>query len=440
MPQTELLRLKQIKVQGLFNIYDHCINLNLTDRATLLHGPNGIGKTAVLRMANALLQDNLAFFRSVPFSQFVLSFHDGSKLELEVTAGSAKKESKYILRLRNDRTSHESKVDWDSRAELIASQIEHLRPHNRIRKTWIDLRDGEILSSSKVVSTYSDRKQSETKEVKWFTRFLKNANAHLIEAERLVQIDREARPRYEGPWTYRAPSMISTVNEYSKDFRKRLGEAMARYGRQSQRLDQSFPQRLISATEELSVVELQSRMNVLDEKTADLKSVGILDETPSHPFDISSFGDIDNTQARVMALYVSDTETKLQVLVNLAKRTRLLVDNVNKKYRHKQIRIDRESGFVAESEQGQLLPLDSLSSGEQQELVLHYDLLFRVPSNTIVLIDEPELSLHVAWQKRFLPDLLEIIGLANFDALIATHSPFIIGEREDMMIGLGDSV
>ena len=84
------------------------------------------------------------------------------------------------------------------------------------------------------------------------------------------------------------------------------------------------------------------------------------------------------------------------------------------------------------------LLLDSLSSGEQHELVLHYDLLFRVPSNTIVLIDEPELSLHVAWQKRFLSDLVDIVKLSGFDALIATHSPFIVGAREDLMVGLGD--
>ena len=93
---------------------------------------------------------------------------------------------------------------------------------------------------------------------------------------------------------------------------------------------------------------------------------------------------------------------------------------------------------MAEDDRGNRLPLDSLSSGEQHELVLHYDLLFRVQANTIVLIDEPELSLHVSWQKRFLPDLLEVAKLSTFDAIVATHSPYIIGERDDLMAGLGD--
>ena len=185
-------------------------------------------------------------------------------------------------------------------------------------------------------------------------------------------------------------------------------------------------------------MKIQARLTTLDNITNQLTTMGILDNPQAHPFDMGSLENIDDTQARVMTLYVSDTEEKLKVLDDLASRTDLLLDNVNQKFRNKTIRLDREHGLVAMSEKGEKLPLDSLSSGEQHELVLNYDLLFKVPSNTIVLIDEPELSLHVAWQKRFLPDLLEIISLSDFDALVATHSPFVIGDRDDLMVALGD--
>ena len=72
--------------------------------------------------------------------------------------------------------------------------------------------------------------------------------------------------------------------------------------------------------------------------------------------------------------------------------------------------------------------------------MLHYDLLFRVRPNTLVLIDEPELSLHVAWQKKFLPDLLKIVATAQFDVVLATHSPFIVGDRSDLMVGLDEGL
>ena len=177
----------------------------------------------------------------------------------------------------------------------------------------------------------------------------------------------------------------------------------------------------------------------LTKKTAGLISIGILDKTQTTPFQIEDFKKIYRTEARVMTLYVQDTERKLQVLEDLANRTRLLLENVNQKFRYKRIKLDRESGFVATGDMGQI-PLSSLSSGEQHELVLNYDLLFRVPTNTIVLIDEPELSLHVTWQKRFLPDLISIVKLRGLDALVATHSPFIVGDNTELMVGLGDSV
>ena len=77
MVQSEYRRLQRIVVQGLFHTYDHDIPLNLDDRVTLLHGPNGVGKTVILGMTNALLKERLYYFRRIPFARFTLQFHDG---------------------------------------------------------------------------------------------------------------------------------------------------------------------------------------------------------------------------------------------------------------------------------------------------------------------------------------------------------------------------
>ncbi len=70
----------------------------------------------------------------------------------------------------------------------------------------------------------------------------------------------------------------------------------------------------------------------------------------------------------------------------------------------KQLEISPDFGFRFKTEDEKELSLTELSSGEQQEVVLLYELLFRVSHNTLVLIDEPEISLHVAWQKEVLND------------------------------------
>ena len=443
MAGAELLRLQQIEVDRLFNIYNHRIDLNLDERVTFLHGPNGVGKTVILRMINGLLRKRLGIFRTIPFAQFRLGFQDGSTLTLSNVSGEEGETGNFVLSLITGGVKHsESIVLTESRAESIAARISYLKLSEVLPDTWVDARDGETLTASEVVSRYGESPppamEYEDSKLPWFTEFLMNANTYLIEAQRLVRVKQESRPAFVHFSRSYQPATISTVIERSHDFRERLSATMADYGRQSQTLDQSFPQRLISATKRLTVSDLQMRMSNLDKKTAEFKSIGILDETPTHPFPVASLDNIDSTQARVMTLYVHDTEQKLQALQDLATRTLLLLENVNQKYRYKRIRLDRAAGFVAENDDGEIVPLDSLSSGEQHELVLHYDLLFQVPTNTIVLIDEPELSLHVAWQKRFLPDLLDIIRLSDFDALVATHSPYIIGDRVELMTALGD--
>jgi ABC-type uncharacterized transport system YnjBCD ATPase subunit len=178
----------------------------------------------------------------------------------------------------------------------------------------------------------------------------------------------------------------------------------------------------------------------LNGKRTELQKIGLLDATTASPFDVTSLDALDPAQSNVMSLYVEDTQKKLAVFDDLSRRITILLGNVNGKFRNKSIQIHREKGFVVVGPDGAPRDPDALSSGEQHELVLLYDLLFRVSPGTLVLIDEPELSLHVSWQKRFLPDLLAIVQTAQFDALIATHSPFIVGDRSDLMVPLAADI
>ncbi|MBO4527894.1 MAG: ATP-binding protein, partial [Victivallales bacterium] len=100
--------------------------------------------------------------------------------------------------------------------------------------------------------------------------------------------------------------------------------------------------------------------------------------------------------------------------------------------------IDSENGitFKTTDESNTIIKLSDLSSGEKQEVILLYNLLFNMPEGSVLLIDEPETSLHVAWAKEFMDDIEKILKLKKSQALIATHSPFIIGERWAQTIDL----
>ena len=78
-------------------------------------------------------------------------------------------------------------------------------------------------------------------------------------------------------------------------------------------------------------------------------------------------------------------------------------------------------------ENGHPIDLSVLSSGEKQVVSLFSHLYLDEARDQIVIIDEPELSLSVPWQKRFLPDILES-NHCSF-VLSVTHSPFIYQNR-----------
>ena len=69
------------------------------------------------------------------------------------------------------------------------------------------------------------------------------------------------------------------------------------------------------------------------------------------------------------------------------------------------------------------IDLSLLSSGEKQVISVFAHLYFDENFVQTVIIDEPELSLSVPWQKRFLPDILNS-GRCEF-LLAVTHSPFV---------------
>lgn len=74
------------------------------------------------------------------------------------------------------------------------------------------------------------------------------------------------------------------------------------------------------------------------------------------------------------------------------------------------------------------VPLDSLSSGEKQIISLMAR-LYLYSGKKIVLIDEPELSLSLDWQRKVLPDVL---GSGSVVQLLAiTHSPFVFENELD---------
>ncbi|BBM39358.1 hypothetical protein JCM16775_2069 [Leptotrichia hofstadii] len=89
---------------------------------------------------------------------------------------------------------------------------------------------------------------------------------------------------------------------------------------------------------------------------------------------------------------------------------------------------------IFENSSGDKFDINELSSGEKQLFLRTLAIKMLNPENSVILIDEPELSLHPKWQQRIV-DVYRKIGKNN-QIIIATHSPHILGSvrKENIML------
>ena len=86
---------------------------------------------------------------------------------------------------------------------------------------------------------------------------------------------------------------------------------------------------------------------------------------------------------------------------------------------------DEKTMPIFENSVGEEFDINDLSSGEKQLFLRTLSIKMLEPNNSIILIDEPELSLHPKWQQRII-EVYKKIG-ENNQIILATHSPHILG-------------
>src|SRR5205823_3171527 len=123
---------------------------------------------------------------------------------------------------------------------------------------------------------------------------------------------------------------------------------------------------------------------------------------------------LNPTEKRILSVFLDDFDAKMRPLEPVSSKLNQLKAIIETKFLNKRVVFDPRQGVVFRARpNGAIIDADALSSGEQHELALMSRLLFSVPPRSNVLIDEPELSLHVSWQHKMIGDLTAIAKLAR---------------------------
>lgn len=434
--------IQSVKIEKLFGIFDYDISFQNEENILIITGPNGFGKTKILNIIYSLFNKGFLFFQKLVFETIIISLE--MNIEVEISKIQESNKDKVIFRFKRDNIEigifeYSDKFDL----ELERNLQRYLSVGKVDPSRWIDHRTNRILSFDEIINEYFDRLPEKVKKT-FFTlpsddmnHILDSIKAHLIKEQRLFKkIQRsydQSGPDIFGNEIEPTTFMTETIQAYAKELKDLINQNLQRSFLTSQKLDSSFPKRLLNETGKITIEEFDSRFSILKEKQKKLKEYTISESEQEVP-------EYSESNSNVLLVYLKDSEEKLSVFDNLLNKLELFTSILNeRRFTFKSIKIDKEKGFIFITDKGRELKLTDLSSGEQHEVVLLYELIFNAKQNTLVLIDEPEISLHITWQKEFLNDLLKIVELQKIQVIIATHSPSIINDRWDLVYNLQKS-
>lgn len=431
------MRLASFSVHGLFGLFDHEVHLRQQDRATILHGRNGVGKTKLLEMLAALLEGRYGDLQEIPFSKLVLVFDTGDRL---LASRSGDERLDIVLQPKDGEAVQFTPIM--SSNDKLSRLVDQLVPFRQVKPHRWAVGD-EILSAEELIRRYElpipdellGRMQT-SGEPPALSRLRAALPVRMIRTHRLfIRMIRTHRLIDRIDPRHRTTGQQLAVQAYAQKMAAAIQAKLAEYATLSQSLDRSFPARLLERSRRQQrssdVAALRDKLAELEKKRTRLRDAGLLAPDPEPDYRVDD--EIDAVGVNTLTTYAEDVERKLAVLDSLANRIDMFRTVINRRFDYKQMSINRKQGFTFTSKpHGRSIPLSGLSSGEQHELVLLYQLLFETQDGTLVLIDEPEISMHIDWQQHFLRDYLAIAELARFDMLIATHSADIIHDRWDL--------
>ena len=469
------MRITQIAVDKLFGAFNHIIPLNRETDITIVIGENGLGKTVMLEATNAFFGKSYSFFRELEFDKFTFTFstdecweitkHGGSKsspLALHVERKFLTEEARQLAE-REERPKKDSKpkskpVKPPAYARIPLTNLEKKESHQTLEElSWakrramehfmfrgdLSRRDFEMVQwmFDDRYEVFLNRQQSEADALPiWFANH--KLDVRLIETQRIITAKERGGESY-----------VSTVQKCADELIKLIATAEAAASDIAVALDSTYPSRLVQSLRDrrpdnaIDLSELNNRLQKLNYKRQLFASAGLIETTNTDDFGLQ-INDYPNSSQQSdliypLKLYVEDSDQKLSPYEDLAKRINLFMEIVNKRFKHKNLEVNRKQGFVFRSrfkrdEQGGYSSISpkKLSSGEQNELILFYELIFKSNSGDMILIDEPELSLHISWQNKFIKDLKDVTSMNNVSIIIATHSPDIIDENWDLKVEL----
>ncbi|MCP6718649.1 MAG: ATP-binding protein [Patescibacteria group bacterium] len=359
--------LQEIHIKGLFNKFDYEISLENQEGVTILYGLNGIGKTTILKMIRSFKLLHWQEIFKTPFEEIIFVFHwfqESNKI-FEYLVVFSNKNEKLISFLLN--------AEEQQQIMLKASNISEIEIILSLGLQKLNENSEQGLQSFNFEFDGTDD-YNQGMVIMACGLFL--FNCYYIESLRNNINKFEVFEEF----------YLKKKHEYTK-----IMEDLPNLVEEFEKLDIFNPM--------IHIDILEGLMNLFFDKKLDL---------------------ISKHLKKLISPYKDSDENLIQ----------LFEKTINDYLDFKSLKITEDEGIVIflEDEKEKKLSLSNLSSGEKNLIVIFFEIIFRTDDYSLVMIDEPEISLNINWHYDFIDTLREIRKEKKIHYLIATHSPQIVND------------
>lgn len=445
--------IKSVEVLGLHDQFKFSLELNPT--LNIIYGKNGKGKTTLLHILANALELDFERFASLRFREINIRNHGGNLLNIKRQAGPDG--VRILVEIDGTPTtivSSESDLSGIERSairEYFGPKAVYLPAFRAILERF---GRGDAIPRSPELATRSEYKKIVASENEHLIT-LRKGNSYLdFYSDRFSQSESTAFKTIQcREWfgatvpIVRYPSLIEIASQLLSEWRfARFQMIKAEEEMFSESFARVF-ESILSSTPAGQNANFQSLLDSLSSTIPNLQTPGsasnkVFDRISKAVVQIKPDVSVNDEQTakKVLSLYVDLMQKRVKAQKIAFEKIRAFESSVNLFLDGKKLTIlDGEAGprhssnvVIVPNGSTRRYPIQSLSSGERQVVSMLFSASRLAMNQGVFLVDEPELSLHIDWQRSILGELIKQAGERQIIA--CTHSVEVGAEHRDAVI------
>jgi len=457
---AEQARIESIRLVGVFGhqqlLADFKPGLNL------VHGKNGTGKTTLLHVLANLLECDLFRFCNISFERLIVRLHDGTEIVLQQQRG---------LEQRGGLEQRAGIAPTKIRVFLGGSDLGEIVPTGAPLPDSISSAFAKLFPARPVyLPAFRSILEAADEREQFFeyreTEASRREFREIKESEERYVKDRRHRPAgriLENPGATASKTVLSrrwfgsfvpivrypSVADVSRQLRDELEGAYVSVNRTNQQTFSTVFSEVLRVFEKRvpqvgggvgSLLDrVQTHLQALVSKESK-SAEGSEQIAPLFDRAETTVSDEEESIRAILQIYDSALSARAAREKEVYKSLHLLENSFNRFIGPKALQIfppgaRRRLAPTVAFPNGYRAKLEALSSGERQVLTMLFCATHMSPADGIMLIDEPEISLHVDWQRIILDEIMLQAG--DRQVIVCTHSPEVVAEHRDALVKLG---